>query len=68
MNIDPDIDPYGVVQLIPYTGPDFDPAWQNLWAPIAWALCNDGKVRVVVVDLSGGKTWVSDREDWWDVT
>lgn len=55
-----------IVQLIPYAGPDFDTALDLVASihPIAWALCADGNVRVVVLDADLGGTEVTDV-NWW---
>jgi hypothetical protein len=53
-----------IVQLIPYTGPNFVESAQDFAAPVAWALCADGQVRVVTLDRDAGTTEVSDV-NWW---
>lgn len=59
-------DPRRIVQLIPYTGPGFHPDYMREGWPIAWALCADGAVRLVVFKHGSCRAEVSDEQDWWD--
>ena len=56
-----------IVQLIPYSGRPFADKYTEFYCPIAWALCDDGQVHVVVLDTYLGRsTYVSKFVNWWD--
>ncbi|OKH81163.1 hypothetical protein EB75_17750 [Mycobacterium sp. ST-F2] len=61
----------GIVQLIPYTGRGFESKWKNWIEPVAWVLCANGLVLLMVNDLAGRHLVVielsDETTDFWGV-